>query len=248
MMLAVILPAVLVGTVLQRICGTGVGLIVAPTFAVLLGGSHGVLVTNMTTFVSGLLLTLALWREANWRRWLGLCAAGALGTIPGALAVRYTPGPVLQLVVGGVVLLAMAVILTGVEGRRRSGRGVTALAGGAGGLLNVTAGVAAPAMVLYSRITRWDQREYAATMQPVFMTLAALSLGAKLLVGGADPEPAPGPWLFAGIAATVLAGIAVGTPLARRVPAERARTLALVLAGLGAVVAVVRGVLGLLGG
>ncbi|WP_129659096.1 TSUP family transporter [Rothia halotolerans] len=247
-MLWAVLPAVMVGAVLQRICGTGVGLIVAPTFAVLLGGGHGVFVTNMTTFVSGLILTLSLWREVNWRQWLALCAAGILGTVPGALVVRHTPGPVLQVVVGGVVLVAMAAILSGAAGRRRSGRGVTALAGGAGGLLNVTAGVAAPAMVVYSRVTRWDQREYAATMQPVFMTLAALSLGAKLVIGGADPEPAPGPSLFLGVAAAVVVGILVGAPLARRVSAERARTLALLLAGAGAVVAVVRGVVGLVAG
>jgi uncharacterized membrane protein YfcA len=247
-MLWAVIPAVLVGTVLQRICGTGVGLVVAPTFAVLLGGGQGVFVTNMTTFVSGLLLTLSLWREVSWRQWMGLCAAGILGTVPGAFVVRYAPGPVLQVVVGGVVLVAMATILSGGAGRRRSGRGITALAGGTGGLLNVTAGVAAPAMVVYSRITRWDQREYAATMQPVFMTLAALSLGAKLLIGGSGPEAAPGPGLFVGVAGAVVLGILVGAPLARRVPAERARTLALLLAGAGAVVAVVRGVVGMLAG
>lgn len=246
-MLWLVLPAVLVGTVLQRICGTGVGLVVAPTFAVLLGGANGVFLTNTTTFLSGLLLTLALWRRVDWREWALICGYGLVGTIPGALLVKWLTGAVLQLVVGGVVLLAMAVILRQGEAAERRGPLVTAGAGAAAGLLNVTAGVAAPAVVMYSRVTRWNQQEYAATTQPIFMTLAVTSLGTKFLVGASHPASLPSAWLFAGILVMMLLGLWAGTGLARKVPAERARALALGLAGLGAVLAIVRGVLGLLG-
>ena len=51
--------AILVGSVLQRVSGTGVGLVVAPTLALLLGPATGVLVTNATTTVSGFLIMLS---------------------------------------------------------------------------------------------------------------------------------------------------------------------------------------------
>ena len=103
-MLWMVLPAVLVGTILQRISGTGVGLVVAPAFAISLGGSNGVFLTNVTTAVSGFLLTCALWRTVNWSQWAKLCSSALIGTVIGAVVVRVTPGAVLQLVVGSVVL------------------------------------------------------------------------------------------------------------------------------------------------
>ncbi|WP_129659055.1 TSUP family transporter [Rothia uropygialis] len=246
-MLWLILPAVLLGTVLQRISGTGVGLVVAPAFAIALGGSNGVFLTNVTTTVSGFLLTCALWRMVNWKQWSILCASALIGTVPGAVIVRLTPGPILQLVVGLVVLLGMVVILVGNQGSERYGKGLTVASGAAGGLLNVTAGVAAPAMVVYSRVTRWKQAEYSATMQPVFMTLGVTSLAAKFLAGAVQHASTPTPWLFVGVAAMVLLGLGIGTPLVKRVPASTARTLALILAGSGAVLAILKGALGLFG-
>ena len=55
--------AFLVGTVLQRVSGTGVGLVCAPILALLLGSAQGVLVTNATTTVSGFLIMLAVRRD-----------------------------------------------------------------------------------------------------------------------------------------------------------------------------------------
>lgn len=252
-MLALIVPAVLVGAVLQRICGTGVGLVVAPLFAVLLGGAAGVLLTNATTFVSGALLTLALRHQVNWQQWALLCGTGLIGTVPGAWLVSVLPGPVLQMGVGLVVLAALGI--TASRGTAVTCRGpwVTTAAGAAAGLLNVTAGVAAPAVVIYSRVTGWAQKEFAATLQPVFMTLALTSLTSKWLLGAggglgeAGLTPKGEGLLLAGVAAAVLVGLWLGGILARRTPVERARALAMVLAAAGAVVATVRGLLGLMG-
>ncbi|WP_298276698.1 MFS transporter [uncultured Bradyrhizobium sp.] len=90
----------------QHLKLTGLALL----FALLLGGADGVLLTNMTTFVSATMLTVAMRREADWATWARLFAWSLVGTVPGALLVRALPAAVLQVVVGGVVLLAMAVI------------------------------------------------------------------------------------------------------------------------------------------
>ncbi|PXA76601.1 hypothetical protein DCC26_09195, partial [Auritidibacter sp. NML120779] len=59
--------AVLVGTILQRLSGTGVGLVVAPVLSLVLGPAFGVLLTNMTTMVSGFLIMLSVWSSISWR-------------------------------------------------------------------------------------------------------------------------------------------------------------------------------------
>lgn len=242
-----LLPAVLLGTVLQRISGTGVGLVVAPVFAVGLGGAAGVQMTNVTTLISAALLTVAMRRRIQWGTWGRLAGASLLGVIPGALLVLLLPGAVLQLGVGLVVLAAMLITLGRTTPPERHGLGVTVSAGAAAGFLNASAGVAAPAMVMYSRITRWDQRAFAATNQPVLMILAVFSLLAKALLGvpeAAGLPPLPG---VLGVFLSVLAGLGLGALLAPRVPAAQARTVALVAAGAGAALAVVQGAADLAG-
>ncbi|MFC6257237.1 sulfite exporter TauE/SafE family protein, partial [Kocuria oceani] len=74
--------AILVGSVLQRVSGTGVGLVVAPTLALLLGPATGVLVTNATTTVSGFLIMLSVWQHVDWRRFALIAPAAAVGAVP----------------------------------------------------------------------------------------------------------------------------------------------------------------------
>ena len=85
--LCVVLVAVLVGAVLQRLSGTGMGLVLAPTLTLVLGAATGVLVANATTTMSGLMLMYAMRANIEWRR-VGLLCASAL---PGAF-VGMQPG------------------------------------------------------------------------------------------------------------------------------------------------------------
>ncbi|WP_233556015.1 TSUP family transporter [Galactobacter caseinivorans] len=235
--------AVLVGTILQRISGAGVGLVVAPVLSLLIGPAHGVLVTNAVTTVSGATLTVQAWKRINWRRYAVIVISALFGLIPGAFLVARLPAAWLQIVVGGVVLLGLAVTV----GLRRLPPApelpTNIITGVAGGLLNVTAGVAAAAMVVNARLTRWAQSSYAATMQPVFATLGLCSVIAKLATGVGAGEGWPSPWLAVAALAAVFLGAWLGGIAAKRVPASTARTLALSLAALGALAAVVRGVL-----
>lgn len=242
-MWVVALVAILVGTVLQRLSGTGVGLVCAPVLALLLGSAPGVLVTNATTTVSGFLIMLSVRRFVDWRRAAVICLAAVPGAIAGALVVRALPAAWLQVVIGGVVLLG--VLLTVATPRLPDVRSRFALAtaGTVGGFLNTAAGVAAPAMVIYSRLSRWEQRSFAATLQPVFMTMGFLSVTSKTLLGAAPVTPPA--WVLPAVVLTVLLGALLGGIAAARVRTEHARALALVLAGTGAAVTLVRGVLAL---
>ncbi|WP_168581620.1 TSUP family transporter [Gephyromycinifex aptenodytis] len=240
--------AVLLGAVLQRLSGTGVGLVVAPILSLLIGPGPGVLVTNATTTVSGFLIMLAVRHDVDWATCRRLCLAAAVGAVPGALIVRELALPWLQVVVGGVVLLAVATTVAVRDLPHIEGAGATALAGLIGGLLNTTAGVAAPAMVIYSRLRRWPQETFAATMQPVFMTMGALSVLLKTVLGSVPSSQLPPWWTPPAIVILVVVGSWVGGRLARVVPVAVAGKLAVTLALLGGASALIRGSLALLGG
>lgn len=228
-----VLAAVLVGAVLQRLSGTGMGLVLAPILTLVLGAATGVLVSNATTTVSALLMLVAMHRDVDWRRALLIDACAVPGAVLGAVVVKQTPAAWLQVIVGAVVLLAITVtVLAGALGRMPRVRTwwVTPLAGLLGGVFNTTAGVAAPVMVVHSRLVDWEQRSFAASMQPVFAWMGFCSVVVKSLLSSAGASLPP-LWLMPAVLVTVVVGIWAGGRIARRVSSERARQVAVTLAG-----------------
>ncbi|RKQ33754.1 sulfite exporter TauE/SafE family protein [Kocuria tytonis] len=242
------LTAVLVGTVLQRVSGTGVGLVVAPVLSLLMGPGAGVLATNAATTCSGFLITLSVRRLVEWRHAAVLVASALPGIVAGALVVRLVPAGWLQVAVGLVVLTGLAITRFSPATPYATRRATAVPAGVVGGFCNATAGVAAPAMVIYSRVTRWDQVRFAATMQPVFMSMGLLSVVSKLVAGVHFALPVPGIVAVVALVVTVLLGIVLGTWLARHLSKAVAQKLAMALATVGGVVVLVRGLLTLLSG
>lgn len=84
-------------------------------------------------------------------------------------------------------------------------------------------------------------------MQPTFMMFGLTSVLMKLFTGATTVEQLPHAGLFGAIVLAVIAGIRLGGLLARRVSAGSARRVAIALAGAGALSALVRGVLALVG-
>lgn len=240
---AAVAVAVIVGATLQRLSGMGVGLIVAPVLAVVLGPAPGVLVTNATTVCSGALIMLTVLPRVDWRR-LALFLPGiVLGAIPAAFVVRALDPAWLNLVIGASVLLALALTFASPRVPHVTTPWLAPAAGAVGGFLNTASGVGGPAMVIYARFARWPQPSFAATMQPTFLSMGICSVAAKLAVGATALDALPPLWLAPVIVAAVVVGILCGRILSARVPADGARIVAIVLAGLGAAVALVRGIL-----
>ncbi|PFG39072.1 hypothetical protein ATJ97_1567 [Georgenia soli] len=241
-LLALVLAAVILGCVLQRTSGMGTGLVVAPALALAIGPVTGVMLTNATTIMSALLLTLAARAEIDWRRYAVVAPVVVLGAVPAALLVREADTGVLEVIIGVVVLTGLggAVLWRGmpVVGGRVPGLA----AGVVGGFLNTAVGVAAPAMLIYARATGWEQRPFAATLQPIFLTMGTVSLVTKLGVGAAGPAGPPDGWLVAAVACAVPVGVLLGGRVARRVSAGAARRLAVVVVSVGAMGTLVRGV------
>lgn len=238
--------AILVGATLQRICGAGVGMVVAPTLALVLGPAQGVLVTNAATVTSGFLIMLAVRHHVDWRRAIPIALAAAPGAVVGALVVRSLSAGWLQILIGGTVLLGLITSVALPNLPHVRSRAAMLTAGLIGGFFNTAAGVAAPAMVIYSRLSRWEQTSFGATLQPIFMTMGVWSVATKTALGSVPAASTP-PWWFAVVVVlAVSGGIVLGGRASRRIGPQGARRLALVIAGTGATLTLARGILAML--
>ena len=246
LLLLVAAASVVLGTVLQRVSGMGVGLVVSPTLALILGPVAGVLLTNLTTTVSAALIALTLWRDIDWRRYRRLAPLIVVGSVPGALLVGAADRAWLEVTIGAA-LLATLVVTALVRIPPVSGPVPAAVAGTAGGFLNTAVGVAAPAMLIYAQATNWTHRSFAATLQPIFFTMGAVSVITKVGLGAAPVSGLPPLGVIALVVAMVPVGILVGGRVARRVSAEVGRRVAVVVVTAGALTLLGRGILGVAG-
>lgn len=240
--LAVVIAAVLLGCVLQRTSGMGTGLVVSPTLVLAIGPVSGVVLTNITTMVSATLMTIALRADVDRARLVRIAPVVIVGSLPAALLVRSAEPGWLEVIIGAVLLFALGG--TGLVRRAPELPATPAAlaAGVVGGFLNTAVGVAAPAMLVYARVTRWTQQSFAATLQPVFLTMGTVSLLTKSALGATGTSGLPGWPVIALVVATVPLGVLIGGRVARRVSAGAARRIAVIVVSAGAAGTLVRGV------
>lgn len=227
------------GCTLQRTSGMGTGLVVSPVLVLLVGPVDGVVLTNITTVASAALLTATLRHDIEWRRYRRLAPFLVIGAVPAALLVASTGLAWLEIIIGSAVLGTL--LLAGVSAGRTTRQVPLAgpVAGVAGGFLNTAVGVGGPALLLYAQVTNWAQRPFAATLQPLFLTMGVLSVATKAAVGAVA---VPGLGIILLVLASVVAGVLVGGVVARRVAASTARRVAAVVVLGGGLTTLVRGI------
>lgn len=243
--LAALALAIVAGTVSQRVCGMGLGLIAVPVAVFVTGPVLGVFTVNAAAFVVGAAVCWSLRRDILWRRWRILALGALVGTIPGWALVRVLEPAPLEVAIGSVLVVSLAISAGLGPGRRRGAGRWLGVSGAIGGLLNTAVGQAAPVLVVYQRATGWDQATFQATLQPTFLVMNAASLAAKG-VGLTLPAPPLPPFLFgAGVLAAAAIGLVAGEWAAPRVSPELARRFAFAVAAAGALVTLARGVVGM---
>lgn len=238
---------ILIGSCMQRVAGMGVGILGGPVLSLAMGPVEGIMVVNAIAVVNGLVSALSQRRDVDWRKAGLIGSTMVLGVVPGTWLIHVVSPAVLQVIVGVLILLALGVTTFG----RRfvpavTGRAPAMVAGVVGGFSNTLAGVAGPVITVYGQAARWDQRIFAATLQPLFVVSGTLSFGVKWFTGAGDIGAEPwGIWPAA--LAAIFLGIAGGVRIARRVPRPVAHRVALLLAALGALTVLVRGTVSLVG-
>jgi len=236
-----VILAVFIGALAQRATGLGFAMISAPVLVLLLGAFDGVLLVNLCGAVAALLIITRVWHLIDWRQFWLLTIPGLLAVVPGTVVSVLFAGPVLQILVGATLVVALTVSLI----VRRSFRPLAAapsavVAGAISGFTNTTAGVGGPALSVHAVLTRWDQRVFAATIQPYFVVSGVLAFAAK--IAGAPQELSTYAWwLWTAIVVTILLGLAAGEWVSKRISARSARLAVLALAYGGGALAIVDG-------
>jgi uncharacterized protein len=228
------MSSVLLAAATQRITGLGFALVSAPLLVLTSGPVSGVLLANLLSLVTNVLVLAQTWRDVDFKRVL-LLAIPALCLIPvGQIVARDLPPAALMLGIGGLVLAALAAVRWLRRTTVFTGPGGAIAAGALSGFMNVTAGVGGPAVTLYAIGTRWAHASFVGSMQLYFAMINTGSILAKGL-------PQVSTITLVGTFAALAIGLAIGQVLSRHISAERARTAVLVMAVMGATGTVLKG-------
>ncbi len=231
---AAMLVAVALAAATQRVTGVGFALVSAPLLVLGEGSFTGVLLANVLSLATNLVVLAQTWRQVEPRR-VALLVVPAVCCVPlGQWAARQLPAPVLMVGIGLVVLAGLAALRVLPRGAALQGVPGAVAAGALSGLMNVTAGVGGPAISLYAAASRWEHARFVGSIQLYFALLNAASVTAK----GLPPVTAVQAVL---LALALASGLLGGTVLARRVPVPRARQATIALAALGATATVLKG-------
>ncbi|MCF4005843.1 sulfite exporter TauE/SafE family protein [Corynebacterium uropygiale] len=246
--IAVILViAVFVGALVQRVTGLGVGMVTGPILTVLLGPLSGVVMVNALSMVNAANNAWAVRRETHWKRFGILAGSLLLGSLPALWVVHSLNGPWLLVAVGGLVLAAILFATFNPAGPifRPDQLLPMVLAGVFAGFMSTVAGIAGPGLTAYARLTGWDYRQFVATLHPILLVANTLSFLLKAVVlGGFDVGVVP-LWLWIIALVMLFAGAWGGDRLNHRISSTGARRLATILAVVGSSIVLVQGVLGL---
>lgn len=243
-MLLIVALGILVGAVAQRVAGMGYALTLAPIMVLALGPFDGPMVVNIAGAFSSALVYLQSKRSVDWRQYWILAVPAVIVIIPSAFfSVAYS-GPMLQIGIGVILIFALGTSLLAVKSEKFLPRGrLGVLFGASSGFMSATAGIGGPAMGIYAVLTGWDQKVFAATLQPYFVTLGVTSFLSKYAASGHVPDLSL--WMWVGLAALTIVGSWLGVLVQKFVSVETARATVIVICFVGSLAAIIDGVLGL---
>jgi uncharacterized protein len=230
---AVVLVVVALGAAVQGSVGFGANLVAVPVVAVI---EPEALPATLTLLIVPLAAAMVR-RERHGVDWhaVGWLMAGRVpGTVIGSLVVAWVAGETLSVLAGAGVLVAVAMSLltTTIPVTRRTMFG----AGTVSGAMGTATSIGGPPLALLYQ--HHEGPVLRATLAATFAAGTMLSLVGLAVAGAiAGWQVALAAALFPG----TLAGVALSTPLTRRLDGALLRPAVLAFAAIAAVVAVVRG-------
>jgi uncharacterized membrane protein YfcA len=229
--------AVAIAAAAQAVTAVGFSLIAVPFVSLATGVAAGVPTVNVLAAGLNIVMLHAERHGTRWRDalWLFVPAAVVIPFV--AYGIRRLSPDTLSVITGSVILVAAALLATGVRApslRRRRG----AMIGGAlSGGMNVAAGVGGPPAAMYAINADWPAAAYRPTLQAYFLGINIVSAASRGFAHFADAK------LFVALAAAIPLGWLVGRQLTTSVDDKAVRNLTLAFAAVGGVVAVARGLL-----
>ncbi|MFP7365528.1 sulfite exporter TauE/SafE family protein [Corynebacterium callunae] len=233
------------GACLQRVSGLGLGLVAGPVMAVIIGPIEGILVVNVISVFNAAISTASVHKDIDWPQFRIIAIMLILGAIPATVLLKYVPVSVVLTIVA-LILLASLSLVTFAQKKipHFSGRIPAVVAGIVSGFSNSLSGASGPVMTIYAQATRWEQKPFAATLQPVFFSAALVSILVKALFGTAH-LPDTSLWVWPVCVVSMVLGNFLGARMAPHIAKGTARKFALVVAFGGAFVVLYKGLSGL---
>lgn len=238
-LLGLLAIAVLVGVVLQRITGSGIGAVVAPPLILVLGPVAGVQVLHVVAALCSLVLLASCWRDVDWGRTAVVTGTALAATPVGAVLAFALPEAVLQVAMGLLMLAALFTVEALARTRLMRSRMGVVTTGVLGGVSNGAVGQAGPLMSAYALASRWPLARFVASMQVCWFLVNLAAAALKGLPPGVQPT------LLAVLLGSLVVGVVVSLPIARALPRSVAVACLVVVAAIGAVAVLAKGVVGL---
>lgn len=238
--LAVGIAGVLLAGAMQRLTGIGFALVASPVLIVAVGADEAVRLVILTSLVSSGYSLFATRRHCNPRQVLPLLPFAVMAIWPAGLLARAVNPAVASLVAGVVVLIALGASLrpTGLPGNSMWGQ--AAVGGGLSGAMNAVAALGGPMAAAYGIGRKWSRSSLAPNMQ-LFLLVTSIPV---LFVRGWPATTSR--WQLGVLTIAAAAGVLLGGRLANHVSPQKAWVLTVLIATLGALIATVRGVSGIL--
>ncbi|MEU8863190.1 MULTISPECIES: sulfite exporter TauE/SafE family protein [Streptomyces] len=225
---------VLLGSCVQWLTGMGFALVAVPALVLLLDPAQGVVLANCVSCAICLVGLAGGLRAVRLRAMVPLCAAAACTVPLGTWLARRLPEPVLLACMGTLVTAAVLLVMRGARLPSLRGSGGAVAAGAVGGFMNSAAGVGGPPISLYALNAGWTVREFVPNALFYGVVVNAFSIAAN----GVPQLAAP---VWALVVAGMVVGGSIGRWLAGRLPERQARLLVLLLALVGGVMTLGKG-------
>ncbi|MEV8266730.1 TSUP family transporter [Microbacterium sp. NPDC076911] len=238
MTLVFALIAAFTAAVIQRITGLGFVLVLVGPIVLLYGPLEGITIGVLLALIASLAAVPLVWRQVEWKRAWWLIWPGLIAAPFGAMLVTALPEAALLLLISAMAYFALVAGWIPVLAASLQGKTGAVVAGSAAGFMHVASGLSGPPLAAYAVGNKWEQRNFAASVQVIFAVFSLVSV----LLRGLPTSPVVDVWML--IAATVF-GIVIGTLLSRFVSPRIARLGMLGIAWVGATVVLARGILAL---
>ncbi|WP_191089903.1 sulfite exporter TauE/SafE family protein [Nesterenkonia ebinurensis] len=237
-----ILAVVFATSVVQRVTGSGFGLILSPFVVLLIGAHEGVMLSNFLAIFAPAFVLWRTWRAVEWKRLLWLLIP-AIAVMPPAawVSVRAHEG-VLYIAVGSLVIFGILLSLVVHRIRLKLDGPLTRITTGAAvGTGTVLAAVGAPATAIYTALSRWSIPAMVATVQPLWIVVSVVSFGTKWAMDDGQLPALPW-WAWPGSVVAIVAGMYAGEWFQRHMNESWLRRTVTLVALLGGVLALGMGI------
>ncbi|MEO5837872.1 MAG: TSUP family transporter [Acidimicrobiales bacterium] len=231
---ALTIAAVAFGATTHAVTGLGFSIVCVPALTVVYGGRDGVRLSNLLALGVNVLVLGREGRHADFRRAFSLLVPAAIAAPLTGVAIRYADADLLSIISGVVVLATVVALAVGARAPGFAGPLGAIVAGSASGAMNVVAGIGGPTVAGYANNAQWPPDRLRPTLATYFLGLNAISVAVR----GA-PDISSG--LLIGCAAALVVGYAAGVVLRGRIDARHLQLGTLLLAGCGAIAAIVKG-------